>query len=297
MQNSDGLQDVSIGAVPGKRTGLRACLILLAGAGLLCAPQLRAQAAGDQPAPAAAPAPADKSLPPGYVGSETCATCHEEVAKKFADNPHTKMALMHGSRGVTCENCHGAGKAHVEGGGDVTKIFNPAKATPKEVDAKCQGCHAGTHPNFDRSPHAKANVSCLGCHSVHAAGVQEHLLKAEQPTLCFQCHNDVKPAFAMPFHHKVNEGLVTVQRLPRRARHLRQQQHQVHGRSERDLHQVPHRDARAVCLRACGGQGRGLPGLPHAARIAECAAAEYAEYQHICATSATARSRRARCTG
>ena len=208
MQNSDGLQDVSIGAVPGKRTGLRACLILLAGAGLLCAPQLRAQAAGDQPAPAAAPAPADKSLPPGYVGSETCATCHDEVARKFADNPHSKMALMHGSVGLTCENCHGAGKAHVEVGGDVSKIFNPAKATVKEVDAKCLACHAATHPEFDRSPHAKAGVGCLNCHSVHAPGVQDHLLKASQPTLCFQCHTDVKPAFSMPFHHRVNEGLI-----------------------------------------------------------------------------------------
>jgi DmsE family decaheme c-type cytochrome len=130
------------------------------------------------------------------------------VAKGFSTNPHTKMALQHGSSGVTCENCHGAGKAHVEGGGDTTKIFNPAKASTKEVDAKCLSCHAGTHPNFERSPHAKANVGCTGCHSVHASGENEHLLKAAQPQLCYQCHSDVKPSFDMPFHHKVNEGLV-----------------------------------------------------------------------------------------
>jgi len=34
------------------------------------------------------------------------------------------------------------------------------------------------------------------------------LLKASQPKLCFQCNTDVKPSFSMPFHHKVNEGLV-----------------------------------------------------------------------------------------
>ncbi len=34
------------------------------------------------------------------------------------------------------------------------------------------------------------------------------LLKAPQPTLCFQCHTDVKPQFNMPFHHPVNEGVV-----------------------------------------------------------------------------------------
>jgi DmsE family decaheme c-type cytochrome len=155
-----------------------------------------------------ATAQAKDTAPGDFVGAEVCATCHEAEAKGFANNPHSKLALEHGKSGVTCEACHGAGRAHVEGGGDVTKIFNPSKATPKQVDATCLGCHAGAHPNFERSPHAKANVSCLGCHSVHASSA-EPLLKAAQPTLCFQCHTDVKPAFDMPFHHRVNEGLVT----------------------------------------------------------------------------------------
>jgi DmsE family decaheme c-type cytochrome len=147
--------------------------------------------------------------PSGFVGSETCATCHTEEAKKFESNPHAKLALEHGGAGVTCESCHGPGKAHVESGGDKTKIFDPATATAKAVDATCLGCHAGTHPNFLRSPHAKANVSCVSCHTVHQAAPETVLLKAKQPALCFQCHADVKPAFDMPFHHKVNEGLLT----------------------------------------------------------------------------------------
>ncbi|MDR3727126.1 MAG: DmsE family decaheme c-type cytochrome [Terracidiphilus sp.] len=174
------------------------------GAGLLCATAFGAPASGAKQAGAQA----KDTTPANYVGAETCATCHEEVSKGFASNPHTKIALQHGKAGVTCEGCHGAGKAHVDGGGDTTKIFNPAKASAKDVDATCLGCHAGTHPNFERSPHAKAGVSCIGCHSVHASEDKEQLLKAEQPKLCFQCHTDVKPAFAMPFHHKVNEGLI-----------------------------------------------------------------------------------------
>jgi DmsE family decaheme c-type cytochrome len=176
--------------------------------GILCAASLGAQApkadAGAKPATAQV-----KDTAPGdYVGSETCATCHDEVAKKFASNPHTKMTEMHGNiAGVTCENCHGAGKGHVDGGGDITKIFDPAKASSKDVDATCLGCHAGAHPNFDRSPHAKAGVSCISCHNIHDSK-EEPLLKAAQPTLCYQCHTDAKPAFDMPFHHKVNEGLV-----------------------------------------------------------------------------------------
>jgi len=146
--------------------------------------------------------------PNGFVGSETCALCHGDLAKKFADNPHSKLALLHGGTGATCESCHGPGQAHVESGGDVTKILQLSKASPKVVDTTCLGCHAGAHPNFDRSPHAKAGVSCTSCHSVHSPGSEDKLLIAAQPKLCYTCHTDIKPAFAQPFHHKVDEGLV-----------------------------------------------------------------------------------------
>jgi DmsE family decaheme c-type cytochrome len=192
-------------AVTEKRPGLLEFLTLLLCAGMLCATALAApppaakasDQAGNQPAAHAE-----------YVGSETCASCHEEVSKNFATNPHTKMALMHGNaNGVTCENCHGPGSEHVAGGGDVTKIFVPAKASPKDIDTKCLSCHSGAHPDFLRSPHAKANVSCISCHSIHGSK-DETLLTAPQPTLCFQCHTDTKSAFNMPFHHKVPEGLI-----------------------------------------------------------------------------------------
>jgi len=192
-------------AAPGKRLGLRVFLMLMLGAGVFCATALAAPAPQDKPAAAPAKEVAPKAT---FVGADTCATCHEEVAKGFASNPHTKMALMHGSNGMTCENCHGPGSEHVAGGGDVTKIFNPAKASVKDVDAKCLSCHAGAHPNFDRSPHAKANVGCTSCHDIHGKKDAEHLLKASEPTLCFQCHTDVNPAFSMPFHHQVKEGLI-----------------------------------------------------------------------------------------
>ena len=191
-------------AAPGSLPGLRGCLLLLLGAGVFCGVAWSA-AGADKPAvgQTSAAAPGD------FVGAETCGTCHDEVAKGFASNPHSKLAEAHGKTGVTCEGCHGAGKAHVDAGGDVTKIFNPAKATAKEVDAKCLGCHQGKHSNFERSAHGEGNVSCIGCHSVHAGADPEHLLKVAQPTLCFQCHTDVRQQFAMPFHHKVTEGLVS----------------------------------------------------------------------------------------
>src|SRR5208337_4525780 len=122
MLRAGPVTQLPIGAAPGKRPGLRACWMFLLGAGMMCVPLLAAPAPGEKPAAAQV-----KDTAPGdYVGGETCATCHDEVSKKFADNPHTKIALLHGKNGVTCEGCHGAGKAHVDGGGDTTKIFDPA---------------------------------------------------------------------------------------------------------------------------------------------------------------------------
>ena len=156
----------------------------------------------------AASAPSSSSDASKYVGAETCKTCHEDIYNAWEKTPHWKTTLNKDPSHQGCEGCHGPGAEHVAGGGDITKIFNPAKHSAKEVDAKCLTCHAGAHPNFDRSPHAKANVGCTSCHSVHQSKEEETLLKAPQPALCFQCHADTKPAFNMPFHHKVNEGLV-----------------------------------------------------------------------------------------
>ncbi len=180
-----------------------ACLLLLTG----FAGTRLARAADHGPQQAAA-SPTGAPTPAGFVGQEMCATCHQDVVNKFSGNPHSRLALEHNGHGVTCESCHGPGQAHVEGGGDVTKIRRFDKLTPQQINETCLGCHAGVHPNYQRSPHAKAGLSCLSCHSVHKAKVPENLLVAAQPQLCFQCHTDVKPNFDMPFHHPVNEGVV-----------------------------------------------------------------------------------------
>jgi DmsE family decaheme c-type cytochrome len=227
-----------IDRAPGKTAALRAWFLLAVGVFLFCFTAAAAPAKGGKTPDA------KQADPSQYVGSGVCASCHDENAKKFADNPHTKISLMHGGSAATCESCHGPGKAHVEGGGDVTKIFNPAKHSTKEVDATCLNCHAGAHPDFERSPHAKADVGCVGCHSIHKSEDKEHLLKASQPTLCFQCHTDEKPQFDMPFHHKVNEGLIKCSDC-----------HDVHGTFEKS-NLRSRNDSNLICTK-CHTEKRG----------------------------------------
>jgi predicted CXXCH cytochrome family protein len=227
MHEQMPVTQLPIGVVPDSRPGLRAFLMLLLCASAICATALAGPPPGKKAA--AAPGKSSAAVSSDFVGADVCVACHEDVVKGFANNPHQKMVLMHGDSGVTCENCHGAGKAHVEGGGDKSKIFDFLTASSKQVNTQCLGCHAASHPNFQRSPHGRAGVSCTSCHSVHGAAGQQslkaskmfastmasrnpqdrdHLLKGSQPELCYSCHADQKAQFNMPFHHRVNEGLV-----------------------------------------------------------------------------------------
>jgi DmsE family decaheme c-type cytochrome len=62
--------------------------------------------------------------------------------------------------------------------------------------------------NAINSIHTKNDVSCISCHSPHHAQTTEYLLTKKQPDLCYGCHLQQKAQFEMPFHHRVNEGLV-----------------------------------------------------------------------------------------
>ena len=153
--------------------------------------------------------PADPSL---YAGSEVCAACHEAQAKSFNHGPHWKTELdkKRGPQWQGCEGCHGPGKEHIEGGGDVSKIIRFPQLSSADASRRCMDCHEfrEEHSNFMRSEHLKNDVGCTTCHSVHAPKIERRLLKASQPQLCYGCHQEVTPDFSRPFHHRVNEGLV-----------------------------------------------------------------------------------------
>jgi predicted CXXCH cytochrome family protein len=167
-----------------------------------------------------------------YVGSETCAACHEDQFKSFSKTKHGKLGTVASWKNKVqgCESCHGPGKAHVEGSGDKTKIISFRDKNPKEISETCLSCHAGkeSHNNFRRGEHWRNNIGCTDCHSAHgvdhesfkpgsitligAAARQRPnhadtaMLKQSEPQLCMSCHTETKSQFSKPFHHKVLEG-------------------------------------------------------------------------------------------
>ena len=151
------------------------------------------------------------SAPSDCAGAEACKTCHEDIYNGWEKSPHWKQTYKEG--GIAkhgCEDCHGAAAGHVADPADTSKLFLFEKASAKEIDARCLDCHAGgtQHMNAINSEHAKNDVSCIACHSPHHGKESDFLLVKSQPELCYSCHLQQKAQFDMPFHHRVNEGLV-----------------------------------------------------------------------------------------
>ena len=205
---------------------------LLVVAGLLA---LFSPVAAQQATPAAA-----------VVGEETCATCHEDVARQFDRSMHGALAGFE-TRGqpARCESCHGAGSLHAESGDKTLIRTLEESADPASVNA-CLACHRQDKAmEWAGSAHAATGVGCGSCHKVHqsrqvvgALGRVEGLTpvhstapaprnallrqdgplgKAEAQT-CYQCHKEQRAQFAQNSHHPVREGSMTCSSCHRGAR-------------------------------------------------------------------------------
>ncbi|MFZ1133371.1 MAG: DmsE family decaheme c-type cytochrome [Candidatus Korobacteraceae bacterium] len=170
-----------------------------------------AQEHPNSPAPSPAPQ-ASAALPSSsngqYADTDVCKTCHQEIWEKhFAGTPHS--ALLKGDQ-HGCQACHGPAQAHVDGGGDVTKIIRFETLSPAQTVAICTKCHQSSleTQNFSKSEHLANGVSCTSCHSPHKSSDVNFMLVKSQTELCFGCHAAQKAEFARPFRHRVDSGLV-----------------------------------------------------------------------------------------
>lgn len=150
-----------------------------------------------------APAPATDSTPKkkDYVGSETCSTCHEDIAKSFERDRHhaIETAKKKDWEGKSCESCHGPGSVHAE------------SVDPKDINRKnaaaCNSCHANQKKQASRmqSAHGRNQIDCFGCHTMHKPAVVGVARAAQINNNCGSCHVTTLAQFKKPHRHPLDQ--------------------------------------------------------------------------------------------
>jgi DmsE family decaheme c-type cytochrome len=149
----------------------------------------------------------------GYVGSNTCKTCHADVWLNFYKNPHFKSVASgkEPPERTGCEGCHGPGQAHVAARGGKTTIPRAfSLMSSKQTLDTCLSCHARDFGkvNIQRSEHTLNGVACTSCHSIHHSPTPKFLLAKTQHEMCYGCHANIRAQFQMPSKHRVDEGFM-----------------------------------------------------------------------------------------
>ncbi len=141
-----------------------------------------------------------------FVGSETCAMCHDKEYKEYQLSTHSRIEVgSDTTEAQGCEMCHGPGSTHVDNGGGKGTMINPKKNP--EV---CFSCHLDKKAEFHlpyRHPVLEGKMSCADCHNAHGSEVRpwSSTTLEDVNETCFKCHKDKRGPFVWE-HEATREG-------------------------------------------------------------------------------------------
>jgi DmsE family decaheme c-type cytochrome len=157
-------------------------------------------ASGDIRADAQARSPAQAT---GWSAAD-CQTCHSQPAGPAFQ--HTKHAGMEQS----CAICHDNVAEHFKSqtAGEKGPIPTLKDRTAKQINDICLTCHEkANQASFLNSMHARRNVACTACHSIHSfKSEQAQLRTRNEVETCFTCHKSERAKSLRTSHHPVREG-------------------------------------------------------------------------------------------
>lgn len=195
--------------------------------------------------------PASKIAGATYVGMETCAACHEKIAKNFKRSYHARLVVASKSKeGQACETCHGPGSLHADAQTKAEKhatIINPGKKPEA-----CYQCHLDKKASFSLQYHhpvPEGKMSCTDCHDPHGEdAIKPNTVQSLSPknSVCAKCHKE-QTRFFLFEHEALREGCIVC--------------HDVHGSINRKM--LVERDTN-LCLK-CHFQAN----FPRAVRIGD----------------------------
>lgn len=128
------------------------------------------------------------ALPVQYAQTSTCSTCHDGNYSLWKQGGH---------KTVSCENCHGPAKPHLDG------KMRPVVDGSRKL---CSTCHAKLvsrprdFPQVDVANHGGVS-ECRTCHNPHEprAGMPPRVPHAtEDRDTCQSCHNPHEPLEVLP---------------------------------------------------------------------------------------------------
>ncbi len=142
-----------------------------------------------------------------YVGSETCADCHDDVAAGFERTAHGRSPLSTWDGIQGCESCHGPGAAHVDADGEGHILAGASSA----ATSNCLTCHqSGEAAHWASSSHDEFGLQCADCHDVHSDWTSHGKLRNEEVTdSCLSCHQDMRKHLFQRSSHPLRDGLMS----------------------------------------------------------------------------------------
>jgi DmsE family decaheme c-type cytochrome len=139
-----------------------------------------------------------------------CTRCHDEgESVPILAIYQTRHGIKGDPRTPSCQSCHGGSAAHLKDKAVPPDVsFGAHKSAARAQDGACLACHRNDkRTHWDGGQHQSNEVSCSGCHAVHAA-VDRVRNRKTQTEVCFQCHQEQRAEIRKASAHPIDSAKV-----------------------------------------------------------------------------------------